>query len=164
MEEIEQLLAIAESLRNQYNRGFSIDGNIVGDIGEVLAQQKYDLELYDANHPIHDGYTPNGQKVQIRATLKNKCYLSIRENNRPDYFLFIHIESNGEIDEIYNGPAHYVYNEYKTYGKTDEQIALLNDAQRVINGNAAGYAKISSNRLRLMNTNVDINEKIEERA
>jgi hypothetical protein len=164
MEEIEKLLAIAQSLREQYGRGFSIDGNIVGDIGEVLAREKYNLELHPANHPVHDGYTPDGRQVQIRATFKNKCYLSTRVDNRPDYILFIHIFPDSTIDEIYNGPAAYIFDEYKIYGKTDEQIGLLTNAQRVINGNVAGYASISSKRLRLMNLQVNAANKIEERV
>lgn len=34
MQEIKQLLEITQKLRNEYKRGFSLDGRLVGDIGE----------------------------------------------------------------------------------------------------------------------------------
>ncbi len=151
MKEINELLNIAERLREKYKRGFSIDGNIVGDIGEVLASEKYDLELHDPNTPIHDAYTPDGMQVQIKASFKDKCYISSKLKNRPDYFLFINIKRNGDIKEIYNGPASFIFSDYKKFGKTNNAITLMDESQLIINGNASGYATISSKRLRLMN-------------
>jgi hypothetical protein len=45
MQEIKQLLSITKTLKEKYNRSFSLDGRLVGDIGEVLAAEKYCLEL-----------------------------------------------------------------------------------------------------------------------
>lgn len=151
MKEINELLEIAQRLRERYDRGFSIDGNIVGDIGEVLAEEKYDLTLHEPNYPIHDAKTSDSMQVQIKASFKNSCYISNKLENRPDNYLFINIEPDGEIDEIYNGPASFIFSEYKKYGKTKEQIECLSIDQTIINGNSSGYASISSNRLRLMN-------------
>jgi len=36
MKEIKQLLEITQRLREQYKRGFTLDGKLVGDIGNVL--------------------------------------------------------------------------------------------------------------------------------
>jgi hypothetical protein len=43
MLEIKQLIVIAQKLRAQYQRSFSLDGRHVGDIGEVLGADKYGL-------------------------------------------------------------------------------------------------------------------------
>ena len=52
MQEIQQLLAITKQLLDNPNcqgRKFSLDGKLVGDIGEVLAAEKYGLELLSEN-------------------------------------------------------------------------------------------------------------------
>ena len=57
MQEIQQLLAITKQLRDNpkyQGRKFSLDGKLVGDIGEVLAAEKYGLELLPENAFKHD--------------------------------------------------------------------------------------------------------------
>lgn len=48
MKEIKQLLSITKLLKDNplnHGRTFTLDGKLVGDIGEVLASEKYGLEL-----------------------------------------------------------------------------------------------------------------------
>lgn len=116
MQEIKQLLAITKQLRDNpkhQGRKFSLDGKLVGDIGEVLAATKYGLELLDENAFRHDAKEiATGRMVQIKASFNNNSYFPFGENKLPDYFLSINILENGDIEELYNGPGHFIVEHY----------------------------------------------------
>ena len=97
MQEIKQLLDITKKLREQYNRSFSLDGKLVGDIGEVLASKKYAIKLYDdKNIKDYDGEEEGtGRKVQIKASFHNNCYFPGKVI--PDYFLAVNIGEDGSL-------------------------------------------------------------------
>ena len=50
---------------------FTIDGRLVGDIGETLVKRDYDVTLYEKLVEGYDGETSDGRRVQIKATFKN---------------------------------------------------------------------------------------------
>lgn len=81
------------------SKKFTIDGRLVGDIGEVLVQKDYDIELYEKLVEAYDGITADGKKVQIKSTFKN----SLTFSKIPDYYLGIKINVDGSYTEIYNG-------------------------------------------------------------
>lgn len=111
MIEIKELLNITNSLRIKYNRGFTLDGKLVGDIGEVLASEYYGIKLYPENNKLYDGEEiATGKKIQIKSTFKGNCY--IKANHIPDYFLAIHILENGDIEEMYNGTGQFIIDNY----------------------------------------------------
>ena len=128
MQEIKELLIITQKLRDKYKdhgKQFSLDGKLVGDIGEVLAAAKYDLKLYKENEPIHDAEEISTlRKVQIKASFKNYSYFPYGEGKVPEYFLSINILENGEIEELFNGPGAFIVEHYivarklKDYNKT----------------------------------------------
>lgn len=52
---IRELFLIVKELEAAYpGRKFTLDGHLVGSIGEVFAAANYDIELYPASVPIHD--------------------------------------------------------------------------------------------------------------
>src|SRR5690349_15073524 len=53
------------------SKAFTIDGRLVGDIGEVIAALEYDITLYGAQRPHQDGVTSDGRAVQVKATFKH---------------------------------------------------------------------------------------------
>ena len=116
MQEIKELLAITKKLKDKYihlNKQFSLDGKLVGDIGEVLVAEKYGIELYDENTAVYDGFEiATGRKVQIKASFKNYSYFPYGENKLPDFFLSVNILENGELEELYNGPGSFVMEHY----------------------------------------------------
>ena len=75
MEELKQLLAITQKLKDKYihlNKQVSLDGKLVGDIGEVLAAEKYGLRLLEENAVTHDAEEiATGRMVQIKSTFKD---------------------------------------------------------------------------------------------
>jgi hypothetical protein len=83
------------------HRAFTIDGRLVGDVGEVIAAIEYEIELDSVQRARHDGCTPDGRDVQIKATFKK--HLTIR--SIPDYYLGFQLFPDGNFEEIYNGPG-----------------------------------------------------------
>jgi hypothetical protein len=90
------------------NRAFTIDGRLVGDIGEVIAALEYDVILHDTILPGHDGVTSDGRSVQIKATFQK--HLTFRTT--PDLYLGFKLFHDGTYREIYNGPGELIYNKY----------------------------------------------------
>ncbi len=90
MQEIKQLLEITQKLRenpNHHGRKFSLDGKLVGDIGEVLCAAKYGLQLLSENAYKHDAKEIiTGRLIQIKSSFKNNSYFPFGEDKTPDYF------------------------------------------------------------------------------
>lgn len=116
MQEIKELLAITKKLKDKYihlNKQFSLDGKLVGDIGEVLVAEKYDIVLYPENTPVYDGYErTTGRKVQIKASFKNYSYFPYGIDKLPDYFLSVNVLESGDLEELYNGPGSFLMEHY----------------------------------------------------
>lgn len=103
---VKELLNVIARMQGDYpKRKFTLDGRLVGDIGEILVEQIYDLELYDGQIVKHDAVS-NGRKVQIKTTMKN----TLTFGDTPEYYLGIKIERDGTVEEIFNGPGQVIKN------------------------------------------------------
>jgi len=58
--------------KNFEGRKFSLDGHIVGSLGEVLSAYRYDLSLLRNSTESHDAVAKDGRLVQIKATQRRK--------------------------------------------------------------------------------------------
>lgn len=102
-ETIKELYSIVNKLEATYEgRRFTLDGHLVGSLGEVYASEKYGLSLYRGAYPIHDGETPGGRKVQIKATQGTRVGLT----HEPDFLIVLRITKDGDFEEVYNGAGH----------------------------------------------------------
>jgi hypothetical protein len=81
------------------NRAFTIDGRLVGHVGEVIAALEYDVTLHDISRPNHDATTSDGRNVQIKPTFKD----SLTFKTVPDYYLGFELYSDGGHEEVFNG-------------------------------------------------------------
>ncbi|MBV8659962.1 MAG: hypothetical protein JO142_19250 [Burkholderiales bacterium] len=98
-----------ERLKSEFpSRKFTIDGRLVGDIGEVIAERDYDLTLHEVSQPDHDAVTTDGRNVQIKATFKD----SLTFKTTPDYYLGFKLYPDGRCEEIFNGPGHLIHGRY----------------------------------------------------
>ncbi|MBM4020306.1 MAG: hypothetical protein FJ288_18625 [Planctomycetes bacterium] len=103
-EAVKQLLAIVEALRKAYpKKRFTLDGRLVGDIGEVLAEQEYDISLFEDFQKHHDAKASDGRLVQVKATMQRS--LTFPADHVPDYYLGIQIRQDGSFREVFNGPG-----------------------------------------------------------
>ena len=107
-ETIRRLYGIVGELERDYreqHRHFTLDGHLIGSIGEVYAAERYGIDLFVSSTPRHDGTSPDGRLVQVKATQRN----SVALNENPDYLIVLKIDADGEISEVYNGPGHPIW-------------------------------------------------------
>ncbi len=105
-EAVKDLLTTVRRLRDSYSehgRHFTLDGRLIGDIGEVLAVQHYAITLTTTQTAVHDAVTADGRKVQIKATMKDS--LTFPWGDAPDYYIGLKILEDGTPLEVYNGPG-----------------------------------------------------------
>jgi len=103
-EAVKQMLAIVKRLSKAYpKKKFTLDGRLVGDIGEVLVEEAYDVTLYADIKKHHDAQSSDGRLVQIKATMKKN--LTFPADHVPNYYIGIQVRSNGTFIEIFNGPG-----------------------------------------------------------
>lgn len=99
---VREIYKIANELEGMYpGRHFTPDGHMVGSIGEVIAAEEYDLNLFEASHPVHDAKAQDGKLVQIKATQGNRIAIS----ECPEHLIVIKVNRDGGFEEIYNGPG-----------------------------------------------------------
>lgn len=82
-------------------RHFTPDGHLVGSLGEVWAAHLYGLELFGASAIVHDGSSPCGRQVQVKATQRQ----SVALNSEPEHLIVLRLGRHGEPEEVYNGPG-----------------------------------------------------------
>lgn len=103
-EAVKQMLAIVERLCEAYpKKRFTLDGRLVGDIGEVLVEDAYDLTLFEDMKKHHDAECSDGRLVQIKATMKKN--LTFPADHVPNYYLGVVVGADGAFVEVFNGPG-----------------------------------------------------------
>ena len=137
-EKIKELYKITNELERTYpGRKFTIDGHLVGSIGEVIVAEHYGLDLLPNSTKTHDARTKDGKMVQIKATQVKGIAIS----SEPDYLIVIRLLSDGSWEEIYNGPGKAAWD---NAGKMQKN----------------GQRPISLSKLRNLMGSVDIKDKI----
>ncbi len=99
---IRKILREVEKLRKTYpKRNFTLDGRLVGDIGEVLAEEYYNITLFKKQVNYYDGIFKNKLLVQIKTTMKDR--FTFPADHIPKYYLAIKVHNDGTFEEVYNG-------------------------------------------------------------
>jgi hypothetical protein len=117
---IAELIAARNSLRKHYrevlrHRGsgvqlkFTLDGNLVGDLGEAIAVELFGIRLVETKSTEGiDGYAPDGRTtVQIKASGTGRGPAFRQTETRADHLLFFDLDfekATGTV--VYNGPEH----------------------------------------------------------
>lgn len=119
--EIKELVAARNNLRAHYSAlfeqsgielklSFTLDGNLIGDLGEALAVKLFGIELVEARSTEgFDGYLANREKtVQVKATGSGRGPAFRQTETRADYLLFFDLDFDTcEGTVVFNGPEHY---------------------------------------------------------
>ena len=84
---------------------FTLDGKLVGDIGEALAAELFGITLCGKRTPGVDGWAPDGRSVLIKATGHAKSGPAFSPGEGiADHLLFLRIDfHSGTLDVAYNG-------------------------------------------------------------
>ncbi len=100
-----------ETLKHAFpSRAFTIDGRLVGDVGEIVAALEYDVILHDVSQLTHDAVTSDGRKAQIKATFKD----SLTFKTVPDLYLGFKLYPDGQHEEVFKGPGEIIYKRYSS--------------------------------------------------
>lgn len=120
-EAVKEMLKIVDELHQAYpKKKFTLDGRLVGDMGEILVEGDYDLELYEGLEKHHDGETPDGRRVQIKTTMKKS--LTFPVDHIPHYYIGIQVHNDGTYTEIFNGPGAVAWESVKNRKATKTNL------------------------------------------
>lgn len=98
---VQNLISIVKELEADFpGRHFTLDGHLVGSIGEVMAAYYYGIELCAASAVAHDGEI-DGKRVQIKISQQDDIVI----NHEPEYLIVLYLRKNGDVFEVYNGPG-----------------------------------------------------------
>jgi hypothetical protein len=86
-------------------RKFTLDGHLVGSIGEVVAAYMFGLDLMPASTLGHDAMSPDGRQVEIKLTQGK----SVALRHAPQHLIALHRPKGGPVRVVYNGPGGAVW-------------------------------------------------------
>ncbi|WP_245441465.1 DUF6998 domain-containing protein [Rhizobium phaseoli] len=109
--EIRHLVHARNELRKRYQKfglQFTPDGNLVGDLGEAIAAELFDLQLVDRRGTKGiDAYTREStpRSVQIKATGRGDSLIFTHNDQPADMLIgLLLMYDTEEVEVIYNGP------------------------------------------------------------
>ena len=82
-------------------RKFTLDGHLVGSVGEVLGAYMFDLDLYRSSNKGHDARTSSGRNVEIKLTQGN----SVALRHEPEHLLVFQRTKRSSVCVVFNGPG-----------------------------------------------------------
>jgi hypothetical protein len=122
--EIKGLWQIVKRLEEKYkadNRKFTIDGHLLGSIGEVYVKGKFGLELLKNSHENHDAIERKTKKLyQIKTTQRDRIGLT----KRPDNLIVVEIDNEGRPNIAYYGDGTKVWDIIKFKTSKQKFISL----------------------------------------
>jgi hypothetical protein len=122
-------------------RKFTADGILVGTLGEVLSEEKYDLDLLPPKTKDFDAVDCKGRQIQIRCNQRNTT--PIKKGATKGMFLALKLLPDGSIEEIFNGPASIAYR--------------MTDGRKA---DSAGFVGLSHNKLRKLMESVPPDKRV----
>ena len=129
-DKIKELYRITTELERSYpGRKFTIDGHLVGSIGEVIVAEHYGLTLLCNSTETHDAVSSDGRNAQIKATQVNRIAIS----SEPDYLIVIKLFSDGSWEENYNGPGKPVWDHAGKIQKNGQRPISLSKLRSLMN-------------------------------
>lgn len=126
---VTKLFSITKELEELYpGRKFTIDGHLVGSIGEVLVAEKFNLTLLPNSTKTHDAIDGEGRYYQIKATQTDKISLS----SEPDFLIVIKLYPDGTWSVIYNGPGKPVWENSGKMQKNGQRPITLSKIKKLM--------------------------------
>ena len=129
--ELEKLYMASARLGEMFpGRSFTLDGHLVGSIGEVVAAYMFDLDLNPASTQGHDAVARDGRAVEIKLTQG----VGVAIRHEPDHLIVLHRPRGGPVRVVFNGPGDVAWNRagaMQTNGQRPIRLSTLSalDAQ-----------------------------------
>ena len=103
---LDDLYTASDGLERLFpGRKFTLDGHLVGSIGEVVAAYIFDLDLNPASTLGHDATAPDGRNVEIKLTQGR----GVAIRHKPEHLIVLHRPKGGPIRIVFNGPGELVW-------------------------------------------------------
>lgn len=143
---IKELQISVDQLKKIYpHRNFTLDGRLIGDIGEVYCERVFNIELFKGQKNIHDAFFMKEKEkmVQIKTTFKKSLTFPCDPKKKPQFYLGIQYSEVDGFCVVYNGPGEKIAEHLKKRKRT-----------------ANGYWGISVNQLKKLNEEIPENERV----
>jgi hypothetical protein len=82
-------------------RKFTLDGHLVGSIGEVVAAYMFGLALLPGSSKGHDAAAPDGRRVEVKFTQGG----SVAIRHEPDHLIVLQRRKGASVQIVFNGPG-----------------------------------------------------------
>ncbi len=118
---------IAKMEKDFPDRHFTMDGHLIGSIGECMASYYYNIDLAPSSQKDYDGIK-DGIKIQIKTTQKSTVLI----HSKPEHLIVLKLLEDGEVMEVFNGPGDVIWDEagkkdsHGYYHFTLRKLAKLN--------------------------------------
>lgn len=118
---LKRLYEIVAELESLFpGRKFTLDGHLVGSLGEVIAAHDYDLILLGPSAETHDA-RKGSKQIQIKTT-QGKTVAMYGDS---EHLLVLKLLKNGTAEEIYNGPGNPAWNNAGPLQKNGQRAISL---------------------------------------
>lgn len=105
--ELEKLYDASARLEAMFpGRKFTLDGHLVGSIGEVVAAYMFDLDLNRASTLGHDALARDGRPVEIKLTQGQ----AVAIRHEPGHLIVLQRPRGGPVRVVFNGPGEVAWN------------------------------------------------------
>lgn len=108
-------------------------GNLLGDYGEFIAVEAYNLQPAPRGANGYDAVTADGRKVQVKA---NYAASQIGFRGEADMLLCLKIDLNGDWTEIYYGDFGLVKQAARYSARDNKHMVAITALQKIVK---AGY-------------------------
>lgn len=109
---IKQLYQARNELRALFPElPFTLDGRLVGDIGEAIALQEFGLSPLPSCSELHDFLASDGRRVQIKTTqgiISGRSVGLGLTKQSFEHLIVIQISEEGTYSVLYDGPGSYI--------------------------------------------------------
>lgn len=126
---VTDFVAAHSRLKQHYHHtglGFTIDGKLLGDLGEVIAAELFGLVLCENRTPGVDGHAPDGRSVQVKATgLPGAGPAFSPGEGIADHLIFLRLDFATATGVVaYNGPEAPIRRLLPINFKTSKRVLL----------------------------------------
>jgi len=107
---LHRLYAARDDLREMFpDLKFTLDGNLVGDIGEAIAIQDFGFTKLPPGTKGHDFKAKGGKLVQVKTTQKTKGGVGLGLTKQTfEHLVVIQLTEAGEYRILYDGPGDHI--------------------------------------------------------
>jgi hypothetical protein len=119
---IEELYRIVDRLEKLFpGRPFTVDGHLLGSIGEVLAAYLYSLDLTKPSTMSCDAESAQIGSVEIKTTQRR----SVAFRSEPPHLLVFRLNRDGTAEEVFNGPGSIIWPHVGKPGRSGQRAIPL---------------------------------------